>query len=201
MMKKSYAKLEPRTQRGMKTKQKLLDAAEIVFGEKGFHQASIVDITQQAKVSMGTFYTYFESKEDIFRELVMSMQKNMRKAIKIGTQGITDRIELEREGFRIFFQFLQKHRYLYRLFRQAEFVDVELHRSYFETFSRGYISGLQDSMEKGEIRAYNPELLAYCFMGIMDYVGMKWVLWEQQEVTDEFIDELVCFIKNGIGKP
>ncbi|MDQ7860938.1 TetR/AcrR family transcriptional regulator [Peribacillus frigoritolerans] len=134
--------MEPRTQKGMKTRQKLLDAAEIVFGEKGFYQAGIVDITHQAEVSMGTFYTYFESKEDIFRELVMSMQKGMRRAIKMGTNEITDRIELERAGFRIFFHFLQEHKYLYRIFRQAEFVDEELHRSYFETFSKGYISGL-----------------------------------------------------------
>ncbi|MFB5935547.1 TetR/AcrR family transcriptional regulator [Peribacillus frigoritolerans] len=192
--------LEPRTQKGMKTRQKLLDAAEIVFGEKGFYQAGIVDITHQAEVSMGTFYTYFESKEDIFRELVMSMQKGMRRAIKMGTNEITDRIELERAGFRIFFHFLQEHKYLYRIFRQAEFVDEELHRSYFETFSKGYISGLRSSMEKGEIKSYNPELLVYSLMGITDYVGMKWVLWEQREITDEFIDELVSFIKNGIGK-
>jgi AcrR family transcriptional regulator len=192
--------LEPRTKRGMKTKQKLLDAAEIVFGEKGFHQAGIVDVTQHAQVAMGTFYTYFESKEDIFRDLVMSMQKNMRREIKKGTIGITDRIELERAGFGIFFRFLQEHKYLFRIFRQAEFVDVDLHRSYFETFSKGYISGLRESMEKGEIRTFNPELLVYSLMGIVDYVGMKWVLWEQREITDEFIDELTSFIKDGIGK-
>ncbi|WP_375007125.1 TetR/AcrR family transcriptional regulator [Alteribacillus sp. JSM 102045] len=185
----------------MKTKQKLLEAAEIIFGEKGFFQAGIVDITQQAEVSMGTFYTYFKTKEDIFRELVMSMQQNLRKEIRIGTKNIVDRIELEREGFRIFLQYLEKHKYLYRLFRQAEFVDAQLHRDYFETFSRGYISGLKNSMEKGEIKEFNPELIAYSMMGIAEYIGMKWIIWEQREITDELIDELVSFIKNGIDYP
>jgi AcrR family transcriptional regulator len=191
--------LEPKTKRGMKTKKKLLEAAEIVFGEKGFHQTGIVDITQHAEVAMGTFYNYFESKEDIFRDLVMSMQKNIRREVKRGTIGIKDRIELERQGFRIFFQFLQEHKYLFRIFRQAEFVDVDLHRNYFETFAKGYITGLRGSMENGEIRRYDPELLVYCLMGIVDYIGMKWVLWEQREITEEFIDELISFVRDGIG--
>ncbi|WP_216830294.1 TetR/AcrR family transcriptional regulator [Alkalihalobacterium elongatum] len=190
----------PKTDRGLKTKQKLLDASELVFGEMGYYQAGITDITREANVSLGTFYTYFQSKEDIFRDLVMHMQKILRKEIVEKTDGITDRIELEREGLKIFFNFLQKHKYLFRLFRQAEFVDEELHRQFYETFSKGYIEGLSKAMETEQIRNINPIILVYSFMGIMDYVGMKWVLWEGREVNDDFIDEIMSFIKYGIVK-
>ncbi|WHZ05781.1 TetR/AcrR family transcriptional regulator [Neobacillus sp. YX16] len=190
----------PKTDRGTKTKQKLLMAAEEVFGEMGFFQAGITDLTKKAKVSQGTFYTYFQSKEDIFRELVMGMQKQLRMEIKIATQGIDDRLELEKKGFEVFFSFLSKHRYLFRLFRQAEFVDEQLHRNYFETFTKGYIEGLSVAQENGEIRELDPDMLVYIFMGITDYLGMKWVLWENREITEDMVEEVMTFIKHGIAK-
>jgi AcrR family transcriptional regulator len=56
--------------RGLETRNKLLEAAEQVFGDLGFHDASIVKITEAAGVGQGTFYLYFGSKQEIFDELV-----------------------------------------------------------------------------------------------------------------------------------
>ena len=50
-------------------KQLLLDTAAKVFSSKGYHNATIKDIVDKASVSVGTFYFYFKSKEDIFTEL------------------------------------------------------------------------------------------------------------------------------------
>lgn len=192
--------LTPKTERGMRTKQKLLEAANTVFGELGYFQAGITDITKKAKVSLGTFYTYFQSKEDIFKDLVMTNMQELRKEIALKTQGITDRIQLEREGFKIFFQYLLEHPFHYKLYRQAEFVDAKLHRDLFEIFAEGYIEGLSKAMERDEIRRIDPEIVVYSLMGIMDYVGMKWFLWENRELDDKFIDELMSFIKHGLQK-
>ena len=52
-------KLSPPTARGQKTRAKLLEAAEHVFGKVGYEAASIAGITQRAKVALGTFYVYF----------------------------------------------------------------------------------------------------------------------------------------------
>ena len=56
--------------RGARTRRRLLDAAEQVFAELGYHEASIVKITEAAGVAQGTFYLYFDSKQAIFDELV-----------------------------------------------------------------------------------------------------------------------------------
>ena len=61
----------PRTARGERTLRKILDAALDEFGERGFSEGSIVGITQRADVALGTFYTYFDSKEDVFRALAV----------------------------------------------------------------------------------------------------------------------------------
>ena len=55
------ASREPRTERGRRTQRAILDAAAAEFGEKGFHESSIVSITIRAGVALGSFYTYFES--------------------------------------------------------------------------------------------------------------------------------------------
>src|SRR3546814_8678959 len=62
----------PRTERGRRTLRKLLDAAAVEFGERGFHEASISAITRRAGTALGSFYTYFDSKEEIFQALVRS---------------------------------------------------------------------------------------------------------------------------------
>ena len=65
----------PRTARGEKTMRKILDAALAEFGEKGFSDSSIVSITTRAKVALGTFYTYFDSKEALFAALDKARNK------------------------------------------------------------------------------------------------------------------------------
>ena len=54
--------------RGLETRARLLEASEQVFGELGYHAASIVKITEAAGVGQGTFYLYFASKSSCFDE-------------------------------------------------------------------------------------------------------------------------------------
>jgi AcrR family transcriptional regulator len=67
---------EPTTDRGRRTREALLRAARRVFEKKGFLEARIVDITRSARVAYGTFYTYFPSKEAVFRELIYRVQED-----------------------------------------------------------------------------------------------------------------------------
>jgi AcrR family transcriptional regulator len=62
------------TRRGLRTKGTLLKAARRVFERRGYHNTRINDITDDAKVSVGTFYAYFGSKEDIFRSLLIHVE-------------------------------------------------------------------------------------------------------------------------------
>jgi AcrR family transcriptional regulator len=57
------------TPRGLRTRTRLIAAAREVFESTPFRQAKLTDITTAAGVASGTFYTYFDSKEEIFREV------------------------------------------------------------------------------------------------------------------------------------
>jgi len=189
---------KPITPRGQQTRQKLLEAAEAVFGEMGYERASIVEITRRAGVAQGTFYVYFPDKKAAFAELVKELSHRLRLEIAEAVAGLSDRIEIERVGFRTFFTFAHKHRNLYKIVRQAEFVDEELFRWYYRRLAEGYARGLARAMEEGQIRRLDPECLAYCLMGITDFLGMRWVLWDGESPPDEVFENMMAFIRYGM---
>jgi AcrR family transcriptional regulator len=112
----------PRTARGEKTRRRLLEAAEHVFSEHGYTEASVSRITDRAGVGQGTFYLYFDSKLQLFEELVEDLNQRVRHAMSEGAAGATTRLEAERAGFAAFFRFTAEHPALYRVVREAEFV-------------------------------------------------------------------------------
>lgn len=66
------------TPRGRRTRNVLVEAARVVFERDGFLNARITDIAQEAGVAHGSFYTYFPSKEDAFRAVVLEVEVAMR---------------------------------------------------------------------------------------------------------------------------
>ena len=79
--------------RGVRTRTRLLEAAEQVFADLGYHDASIVKITEVAGVAQGTFYLYFESKKGIFDELVRDLNRRVRHAMKESSSKGATRLE------------------------------------------------------------------------------------------------------------
>jgi len=181
----------PLSRRGERTRKRLLEAAEQVFADLGYHDASIVKITEAAGVGQGTFYLYFRGKKEIFDELVLDLNHRVRRAIAEATAGAPSRLEQEILGFRAFFRFTAEHPALYRIIRQAEFVSPETLHRHYELLSEGYVAGLTRAIDEGEIRDVDPEVLAWALMGMGELIGMRWILWEAQDdlpanVAEEF---------------
>jgi AcrR family transcriptional regulator len=67
----------PRSRKGAQTRARLLVAAKEIFEENGFLDARISDIAERAGLSHGSFYHYFESKEEIFREVAQTVEEQL----------------------------------------------------------------------------------------------------------------------------
>ncbi len=67
----------PATDRGRRTRAKLIDAARSVFETHDFRDALVRDITEKAGVAYGTFYTYFPTKESVVREVGLAVAREM----------------------------------------------------------------------------------------------------------------------------
>jgi AcrR family transcriptional regulator len=89
----------PRTARGERTLRKILDAAQEEFGERGFSESSIVGITQRAGVALGTFYTYFDSKEALFQALVRDMSSQVRDTAAPAFAEFDNALDAARRGW------------------------------------------------------------------------------------------------------
>lgn len=192
--------LSPRTERGARTRARLIEAAEQVFNELGYHDASIVKIVDAAGVAPGTFYLYFSSKRDIFDELVEDLNRRVRHAMSEAAARASTRAEAERLGFEAFFRFTAEHPGLYRVMRQAEFVSPLALQMHYERIVEGYTRGLSEAMADGEIAQADPEVIAWALMGVGEMIGLRWILLGDTETVPEYVfEEAMRFIRRALG--
>lgn len=198
---------KPLTKRGEATRTKLLAGAEQVFADAGYHEASIVKITERAEVGLGTFYLYFDSKQAIFEALVIDLNRRVRRSMTEEMSGATSRLEAERSGFAGFFKFTAAHPALYRVVREAEFVSPETLRLHYQRIVDGYAEGLRAAQATGEVDAVlEPEVAAWALMGVGELIGMRFLLWERDEhgqpateLDPQVFDAMMRFVGNAMG--
>ena len=177
------------SRRGVQTRTRLLEAAEQVFADVGYHEASIVKITEAAGVAQGTFYLYFEGKKQVFDELVVDLNRRVRHAMKEASSKGTTRVESEILGFAAYFRFTSEHKALYRIIRQAEFVSPEMLRYHYDRLSEGYVEALTEAVESGEIGDVDPKVTAWALMGMGELIGLRWLLMEEARRFADAIHE------------
>ena len=193
----------PRTARGERTKAKIVASARETFAAYGFHEASIVKITEAAGVALGTFYLYFPGKLELFTEVVIDLNRQLRKAMSEGSRGATTRLEAERGGFRAYFNFIARNPEVYPIIREAWFVAPEALHLHYERIQSGYTEALAQAVQDGEIAAVDPEVTAWALMGIGEMVGMRYQSWPDPsrtsaEVSDEVFEACMTLITNAL---
>ncbi len=73
----SGARGTPRSPKGVQTRARLVEAAKVVFERDGFLEARIVDIAEAANLAPGSFYHYFDSKEELFLEVAQMQEARL----------------------------------------------------------------------------------------------------------------------------
>lgn len=188
--------------KGARTRRRLLEAAEQVFADLGYHDASIVKITEAAGVAQGTFYLYFTGKQEIFDVLVEDLNRRVRHAMSQASAEGKDRLEAERLGFEAFFRFTAEHPALYRVIRQAEFVSPKMLKLHYERLAEGYVAGLRDASERGEIGIDDPVVTAWALMAVGEMIGLRWILWgDTTQVPPEVFRSTMSFVARALGVP
>ena len=167
----------PRTERGRRTLRRLLDAAAQEFGEKGFHEASISAITTRAGVALGSFYTYFDSKDAIFRALVSDMSDAVKQAARAAIDPAASALTIERQALAGFLRFAAEHKEVYRIIDEAEFVDPASYRSHYETIGQRIAERLAKGGGRGELRDGLGEVEAWAIMGMNVFLGLRYAIW------------------------
>jgi AcrR family transcriptional regulator len=181
--------------------ERLLAAAERLFGERSYQRTTVAGICAAAGIATGSFYAHFGSKAEIFAAVVRRLNADLRMAMKeaIDRAGAGQR-ELERASFRAFFEMLSTRPWMDRIVRESEFVAPGLFREYYEHLARGYARGVRQAQLAGQVDArYDPEVVAFIYTGIGNFVGMRWADWTAGgEVPDDVLDDVLEVLRRGL---
>jgi AcrR family transcriptional regulator len=189
----------PRTERGRKTLRAILDAAAIEFGERGFHETSISGITRRAGVALGSFYTYFDSKDAVFRALVRDMSDQVRDRVAPAIRSAPDQIAAERAGLLEFISFVRTHKEIYRIIDEAEFVDPPSFKLHYATTAERIAARLRTGAERGEIIANVSEVHAWAIMGMNVFLGLRYGVWGQDLAPESVADTVAEMLAKGLS--
>lgn len=198
----AMADKQPRTARGERTRRKLLDAAAEEFAENGFHAGSISAITRRAGVALGSFYTYFDSKDAIFRALVSDMSEAVRVAAREAIEPAMPPLEIERAALAAFLSFAAEHKEIYRIIDEAEFVDPASYRRHYETTAARIAERLAAGQAAGAFRSSIGEPEAWAVMGMNVFLGLRYAIWARDgdPSTGEVAAAGNAFIASGIAR-
>ena len=174
----------PRTPRGERTLRKILDAAVEEFGERGFSEGSIVGITQRARVALGTFYTYFDSKEAVFKALVNDMSAKVRDHVAPVLKVAADTLDGEGRALESYLEFARANKQVYRIIDEAEFADPEGFEKHYRTTAARIAARLDSGKTKGEVASADSkiasEVEAWAIMGMNVFLGLRFAVWGRE---------------------
>lgn len=192
---------EPLT-KGEKTRQAIFRAAERVLGQYGVNRANIAEITREAGVAQGTFYVHFESKSDLIEGFVKYINREMRRELQRVVVRTRDRRDAERVGILAFYEFLRQHREIYRVVPEFEMIGRDVSLWYYKKMAHGYIQGLEQGIQKGEVRDIPVVFLARSLMGLTHFIGLKWIIWNtdpQAEIPSQLLKDIIEFVLFGLN--
>jgi AcrR family transcriptional regulator len=181
--------------------ERLLSAAEQLFGERSYRRTSVAGICAKAGIATGSFYAHYRSKADIFAAVVRRINADLRAAIGAAMEQAPDNQRArERASFRAFFDILSERPWIDRIVRESEFVDPGLFREYYERLARGYARGVRHAQLAGEVDTnYDPEVIAYLYTGVGNFIGMRWVDWTAgSQVPADVLEDLLNVLDHGL---
>lgn len=187
------------TTRGKERRRQLLEFATRRFAENGYHPTSVAEIVQGLGVGKGVFYWYFDSKEQLFQEILREAQQDLRRT---QNQAIADepdpvrRIEL---GIRSTMKWSAEHPDFYKLtqFAVTEERFLPALRKGQEVAVKDVTRHVQDGIDRGVIRDTNPQYIAHSILGLSTQL-VRVFIHEQQRSPDEVADEAISLILDGI---
>jgi AcrR family transcriptional regulator len=183
-------------------RERLLSSAERLFGESSYYRTTVAEICASAGMATGSFYAHFDSKADIFAAVIRRINSDLRAALSLALAGAArNQRARERACFRAYFDLTSKRPWIYRIVREAEFVAPAEFRAYYERLAHGYAEGVRTAQAEGDIdRGFDPEVIAYLYTGLGNFIGMRWAEWTAGgRVPDEVLDDLIRVFAVGLS--
>jgi AcrR family transcriptional regulator len=148
-------------------REKLLAAARKVFAEKGLGEATARDIVRETDLASGTFYNYFDDKNEVFRALIAELADKARAVVRdqrrVPGRTVEERIE---GAYRAYFELVLEERELFEVLRRNQgLVGVVTDDEIFEAGISDLFADLGDWAAAGDLPALDLDYLATAMVG------------------------------------
>lgn len=189
----------PKSKKAREKFDRIITAADNLFYEKGYHKASVADITAAAEVAVGTFYLYFPDKLSLYHYILFDYQNRIKHYINDRMGNAKSRREKERVGLMAWLEFVNNNPHTYGIIWQSIDVDKSLFVDYYKKFSKSYEKGL--IKDQDQLIDMDYEDLSLILMGISSFLGLKVMLHERRLSQDEIesmADSMMKIFYNGL---
>lgn len=197
----------PRSRKGEETRARLLVAAKTVFERCGFLDARVSDIAEEAGLSHGSFYHYFDSKEEVFREVAGEVEE--RLSAPMGSVILNpDSHATPRERIR---EAIRQHMAMYReearimgVIEMATRYDPEMKQARsrrVEHYLNQLVGSLRQLQQHGLVDAnLDPDVAAMVLSSMTSRFPEAWFVEGLVEPDfDVGVDQLVLMFTNAMG--
>ncbi len=188
----------------------VLECAERIFSDKGFHQATMQEIAAEAEYATGTLYTLFESKDAIFAAVVRRRMAEIEAYLREAAEaGASAREKIER-FVRGFFEFFEAKKHLVQIYVNVTGgllwnVKAELGEEVAErhlAFLAFLESIFRDGLRRGEVRSVlEPRVMAVSLVGILVAVVTDWITQAPKRSLESRSDDTLALIAGLFHAP
>jgi len=192
------------TKENIDTRNKILEAAVIVFAQKGYHETRVDDIVLESRTSKGSVYFYFPSKQDIFLGLIDTfsdlLENRLKEAILNERHGIQQMDSALKVSLSLFSQYrtLAKIVLVQAVGLGAAF--EERRRQINDRFTDIIKARLDRAIMEGSIPPTQTDLAARVWVGALNEVVVNWIYTGEPDLVTT-IPTLRIFLLRSIGIP
>ena len=185
---------------------KILEVAETVFAEKGFHATKVDEIASRAGVAKGTVYLYFKSKEHLFFRTIEFMIRGMIEAIKQKISALDDPLDRLKEGVRVYFEYISRHKKIFFMVLNEEIAssgkgfDDKSKKKHIELYRRSQqfiMELMQECIDAGYLKPFNPIWLTSALSGLLQKMVVNSIVFNIELRPDEMFGIATDLFLNG----
>ncbi|MGK2950683.1 MAG: TetR/AcrR family transcriptional regulator [Acidimicrobiales bacterium] len=188
------------TQRGKDRKDQLMAFAAERFATQGYHPTSVSEIVAGLGVGKGVFYWYFDSKEQLFLEILKEAQTDLRRKQQQVIAGEDDPIQRIVKGLRASMVWAEAHRDHNKLiqFAATESTFVGALKRGQDIAVADVVKHVKEAIAQGRIRDTDPDVVAHAMVGVVGHLTRTYI-YERGEPADEVADAAIAFCLEGLG--
>jgi AcrR family transcriptional regulator len=188
------------TQRGKERREQLMAYAATRFAEQGYHPTSVSEIVTGLGVGKGVFYWYFDSKEQLFLEILKEAQTDLRRKQQQAIGDEEDPVRRIELGLRASLAWAEAHRDHNKLIQfaatETTFVTALLQGQ--DIAVADVVKHVKEGIAQGRIRDADPDILAHAMVGVAGHLTRIFI-YERGEPADTVADAAVAFCLEGLS--